>query len=161
MNKMKFKIKAIEVKQSAKGVKYAIATVLNENNNEYNNVTLFEPYSSKEIGYELIGQLSPNDYKGKIGWKFLEERTDTLTPRRSPIAIKEAQDTKRKDIAVAQENRAEGVKIASTFRDATLITTAWFAKTNLPFHDEKDIERTWLQWRSWLWKHWNDEQEPF
>lgn len=73
--------------------------------------------------------------------------------------IAAAQENKAKQIAHAQENSSLNVKIASTFRDATLLTTARMAKTEsqVPLNV---VQEEWNKWRGWLWARYDDPKEP-
>ena len=66
--------------------------------------------------------------------------------------ISKAQDTKRADIKDAQGNKQDGIKIASTFRDATLITLETFK--DAPF-DVTIFQDRWNHWRAWLWEQYD------
>lgn len=70
--------------------------------------------------------------------------------------IAQAQETRRRDVEMAQAQKEESVKQASTFRDATLLTVA---ELGTGAGDEQ-IRETWLRWRNFLLKNW-ELNEPF
>ena len=72
--------------------------------------------------------------------------------------IKEAQETKRKDIETAQENKGQSIKISSTMRDAVLLT---IAEKGDGVMTAEDMEENIIKWRKWLVNHWEDADIPF
>lgn len=80
--------------------------------------------------------------------------------------IEKVMEKKNESIGKFQDSKNESIILASTFRDATLLTVAQISK--LPIDDEiteKGIEEMWMRWRTWLANHWGDKlsdiQEPF
>lgn len=156
---MQLKLLKIDYKTSKTGTKFAIANVSNESGAEFDNVTIFSNYPEFEglkDGATIEGDLVTNDYNGRKGWKL-----STGKPMRAKTDFKKAMETKADNIKVAQENKNESIKISSTFRDATILTAEWLKKTDISFMTDKDIQDKWLEWRKWLWKQFDSEQEPF
>jgi len=159
---MIFKITKIEMLTSAKGTSFARATVQNEHNQEFSNVTLFSPASNKTVGETLTGELTANDYNGKVGWKFKEETTGTYNKR--PAAnIGAAMDKKAANIEVAQDRKNDAIKLAAHQRDAVLIVTTFYAdayKLHTPGEMEASIKAQILSWKNWLEMNYGDNK-PF
>ncbi len=88
-------------------------------------------------------------------------RTNTLGAKRPGAGnIVKAMETKAKNIEAAQESKQEGIKISSTFRDATLISIAMLGRGESSI-SASDMQETWLYWREWLWKNFDNNQPPF
>lgn len=151
---MQFKIKKAEERTAKSGSKYHIATLVNEQGNEYENTTIFSSVpGDKTEGAMIEGTLAPNDYNGKKGWK-LEAEKKPVTRSTAGIAI--AQERKAGLIKEAQENKEYGIKVSSTARDATLILVAMMQKSPM---ESSQIKSTWLHIRSWLWANWDMQED--
>lgn len=74
-------------------------------------------------------------------------------------AIKAAEITKE-SVAHSQDRKEEGIKISSTFRDATLLTIEEARHTGL---NEEGIKIAWTKWRKWLLENYDkvDIANPF
>ena len=110
-----------------KYLKDCIAT--DESGKVYEKLTLWkndweQVWTNIKEGYTLVGEVKETEKNGFKNFTLYPERTNTLNPKRTPSNITAAMNKKAENIKEAQENRAEGVKIASTFRDATLITNS-------------------------------------
>jgi len=111
----------IEIKQTEKGDDYKRCTT-DKPDGEYRlnfNVFKFHSrFSEVEEGMKLEESDLIKD--GKY-WNLVDPDQKKTSGSKTG-AIKQAQETKRVDIATAQGRRDEGIKVSSTFRDATLIT---------------------------------------
>lgn len=152
---MRFTIKTIKTFTSSNGKGYARATLTNEHGAEFDNVTIWSPLHTRLVGDVLEGNLTPNDYNGKRGWKYESEKTNTLGPKANQVAV--AQAAKAKSIEVAQERKNDSIKVSSTFRDATILTAAMIEKGIAPFATVEDVQRVWTEQREWLWKQFDKE----
>lgn len=94
----------------------------------------------------------------KGNFKNFKSAAVASTPKTNSIA--KAQEKKAEGIEKAQERREEGVKIAATFRDATLLTVAWFSRTDTPFLGDEDMKKKWKEFRNWLDSEF-DNRTPF
>ena len=52
------------------GTKMSKAILVDSQGQEYQNVTLFTPYTENKVADIIKGSLDSNDYNGKTGWKF-------------------------------------------------------------------------------------------
>ena len=162
MNKLT--ITKIDIRPTKTGGKFAIASTRNEQGVVHENVTIFSSrpgFDTLAVGVVTEGELTPNDYNGRTGWK-LNAPKGNLTGqgfRKSPAAISKAMEVKAENIKVAQEHKADGIKVAGTARDATLITVALIGKQEWSLESFKE---QWLEVRSWLWQNWdfNDDMLP-
>jgi hypothetical protein len=107
-----------------------------------------ELYDKFIDGAELDGEVQENgNYKNFVA---KAKKTASKTGM-----INQAMEKKQEGIAHAQENSALNVKIASTFRDATLIANSLLTVEM----SEDDIKRLWEHWRAWLWSRFDDPRE--
>ncbi len=158
---MIIEILKIDIKTSAKGAQFGIATVKNEANAEFENVTIFgtfPEFTSLKAGSKVEGDLITNDYNGRKGWKLQGGAPGFKKSTGNNMA--KAVEAKQEGIKLAQENKQEAIKVSSTFRDATLLTIEWIKKSDIPFMTKEDVQRQWLEWRAWLLKNF-DESAPF
>ncbi len=105
-------------------------------------------------GHQVEGNIveKPNgQYLNKTLYPVKENRP---APRGNNIT--KAQEVKRENIKEAQESKDISIKLSSTFRDATLITTAQMGTQHW---DEADIKKVWLEWRKWLIANWGDSTD--
>lgn len=163
---MKYTISWIEEKLSAKGSKYAIATVTDEKGGEFEGVTIFGTvpgFSDMKIGTEIEGKLAENNYKGKVGWKFEEAGKAAGSPfahKTGSAGIQAAVRAKAAGIEKAQGVKADGIKISATARDATLITIELLHGIQ---YTEEQFKSKWQSVRQWLWANFDttdDQQAP-
>lgn len=72
--------------------------------------------------------------------------------------IKEGMAIKKENIREAQDYRNEGIKLAGSCRDATLIITAY--KEKYEGFSDQELKTEWLAWREWFYKQWTDNLPP-
>ncbi len=137
---MQFTISAIEKKTSASGKSYAKATLKDTNGIEKVNVTLWSPQCESKVGETLTGELTPNDFKGQVGWNFKAETTSTIFTKKAGNFTK-AMETKAENIKEAQERKNDAIKLASLQRDAVLIVTTFY-RDSLKLHNDEEMEMT-------------------
>lgn len=117
----------------------------------------FPNFDSLKDGDTVQGDLTVGEWNGK--------KQHTLNPLRTPMkgnsGIANAMKKKEESITKFQDNKAESIKMSSTFRDATLLTTT-FGSMNGTMTDE-EIKATWTVWREWLLKNYDvdNSQPPF
>jgi hypothetical protein len=139
------------MKEAKSGKPYAIATVTDYKGAEFSNVTLFDPACNKNIGEALIGTLTPNDYNGKTGWKFAEEKTTGNYPKRSPAPFAAAVKAKQEGIEKSQDRKEESIQKASIIRDSTILTVA---ESQGKMWTSSDFETCWKGWKAFLETQW-------
>jgi hypothetical protein len=142
------------------------AQVTDENGIQNDKVSLWPSnwpnFRELKPGSDVLAELKIKQ-NGKFTNKTLyPEKTDTRTAPRAPSwaggksgAVAAAKETS-KNVAVAQENKQEGIKISSTFRDATLITIAFFAGASFT---EAAFKEKWMEVRNWLWKNFDTSED--
>lgn len=145
---MQYTITWIENGTTSTGKVKATATLLGSDGIVNENVTIWGDFPN-------FNELRPaGKVEGTIQVKQNGQYTNkTLYPAQVPkkgnFAIKEAQATKREDIAHAQDRKEESIKEASIFRDATILTSAYVTKQNLEVSFDT-IKNTWVEFRKWL-----------
>lgn len=155
---MKFTI--IETKEltAKSGAKFAVATLKNEREEVFSNVTLFAPTNTSKVGETITGELTPNDYNGKTGWKFKQETTTTIFQKKAGNFVK-AMETKAENIKEAQERKNDAIKLAGLQRDAVLIVTTFY-KENFKLYTDEEMERVVKnkieEWKEWLDSNYGD-----
>ncbi len=138
-------VEQIEIKKGQKG-DFKVVTVAGGG-----TASLFSwhsLYSTIKIGDEIDLEKS-GDYTNVV-----DPNGKKRTGGGVESSVKRSQDTKREDIAHAQDSKAESIRISSTFRDATLLTIAEMSKS-----DPSTIvtmEDVWHKWRAWLWNSYDD-----
>ncbi len=112
----------------------------------------FPHYADIIIGSTIDGEIRKNDK----GYDNLYSNEIKSSPRGNfgsrTADITKAVETKAKNIAVAQENRSEGIKISGTWRDAVMLAIeAHKDPTRL-----NTLEEEILYWRKYAWTHYDD-----
>jgi len=148
-------IEWIEIKTSAKGSKYAKASVKDETGKTIDGVTIFgtfPKFDEIQPGSSVEGTIKTGEYMGKPQYT-LEAKP---APRAGGAGFAGAAVRKEQSIAKAQDKKEEGIKIASTMNKAVDIAIAESTgKTGYSF------EERITYWRQWLYTHWDDEMKPF
>ena len=109
---MKFQITVLEQLTAKSGTKFARASVKNEQGQEFSNVTLFSPQCETAIGGFITGELIPNDYNGKTGWKFKAETTTTNFQKKASNFVantEKAQAVVSANVEKAQESKQTAI----------------------------------------------------
>lgn len=146
------KVLSCKEKQTSFGKPMKMLEVFYEN--ETRKVNVFSNalnFANIQQGYTILGTMQKKgDY-----WDISFEGQNNA-PRASggfkTAQIKEAQDTKRQDIAKAQDNKENSIKIASTIRMAVDIVTSMTQEQWQTTSYQEEIR--W--WREWLWSEWDD-----
>jgi hypothetical protein len=158
INKMKFSIEWLEATKTSTGKDKYNVTLKDETGKTTESVTIwgdYPNYAELKPGSTVEGTLTEKPYNGKIYYTLYAPKAEA--PRRSPSAINQAMKKKEESIEKFQVSKAEGIKISSTLNHAADIAVARLGEGKTKEEYESEI----LYWRSWLWKHWDDEQEPF
>lgn len=158
---MIYKILKIERKTTSTGKPMARVELLDINGQKHTGITMWADYpnfSTLDVNHSTEGDIVTKEKDGYLNKTLYPARTNTLgtRPTRSPAAITKAMEKKAENIEKAQENRAEGVKVSATFRDATLISVEMIKQKGANFED--DLKQEWLKWRSWLWQNWDHKE---
>jgi hypothetical protein len=137
-----------------KGMKYAIATLLNTTTNAvFENVTIFGSHPNfAELRPEaqIEGVLTANDYNGKKGWKF---QAGGSYPKKSSGAIAQAMKSKQEGIEKTMDRKEEAIQKSSIIRDSTLLTVAAIQGKVVTTEETKEI---WENWQKWLETKWSN-----
>lgn len=154
---MKYKIDWIEEK-SWNGKKFLEVEL---EGHEGKKISVWPPFPVDTLkpSDEIEGDLVQND-KGYWSLKPLKANPFANKPAwaQKSNTIAKAQETKREDIKTAQENRKEGVMIASTARDATQIALAELSGKPLVAQEFQD---RWDYWQKWLAERWKNLELGF
>jgi len=100
----------------------------------------------KENGQEVEGEVVKNE---KGYYRFMPPKAVAGASFKAQ-QIEKAVERKEKSISSFQGNKENGIKIASTMRDAVLCAIAEFKERP----DEK-LEDLITKWRHWLWSYWD------
>lgn len=118
------------VKVEDKSPDWKVVGLLNDQNVAVENASV-NRVDKKGLTFAAFDQIKPGaDLEASLWqsatgkWYIFaprEERPRTGSFKASPGAITKAMETKSANIEKAQENKQEGIKLASAFRDATLL----------------------------------------
>lgn len=121
------------------------------------NATLGKEFATDNVmaGHTIEATTWTSPKNDKV---YLFKAKDESAPKNTPTrqfgasgAIKEAQATKREDIKQSMDRKEQSILMASTMRDATILTAEQIKRSEMPLTDE-DIKEIWLKWRNWLIK---------
>lgn len=129
----------------------------------------FPSYPAITVNSEVEGDLvPPKDPKYNATLRAPRTGGTYRKPAGNALAIGLAQDKKIENIKNAQDNKEKGIRIASSFRDATLIMTTMYADKVMekPPEERSDfIKSIHKQVRDWYLSEWDNEdgtrQIPF
>jgi hypothetical protein len=145
-----------------KTLKECIAS--DETGRVYEKITLWQGdwalvWDNIKSGYTLAGELKETEKNGYKNFTLYPEKTvsEKSYPKRSPVAIKEAMETKNENIKQAQERKQASMEELAAFRDATQLTVAYLGRRQ-DVMSVDEIQTAWKSWRSWLKDRLN---EPF
>lgn len=121
---------------------------------------VFPNFDNLAPGIEVEGEL----WQSQAGkWYLFPPKPVTPNPMgtrpawaKKESTINKAMETKAQNIATAQENRGQGVKIASTMNKAIEIALA----ENESVVAEQFQERV-KYWRKWIWENWDKTDSDF
>lgn len=108
----------------------------------------FLNFDKFEEGYEFEANPWTND-KGTM--YLFAPKPKTNAPQGNSArsgAIAKAQETKREDIAAAQDNKHKAIALAGAMRDATQIALA--SLKDAPFPTDVEFKAEWEKWCKWL-----------
>ena len=157
---MNIQIDWVEEKTSSKGVLYKKASVT-DGDRKYEDVAVFNYYSKyAEVipGATVEGVIQEGRiFQGKPSYTLTDGNLGAKpASMRKESTIAKAQERKAEFIEKAQDNKDNAVKVASTMNKAVDLTIAFPTYWDVPNKEEQIIK-----WREWLWKHWDDPQQPF
>jgi len=160
---VKYTIKWIENKTSAKGAPYAKATLVDEKGVETQDVTIFGSYagfSDMRPETSTEGQLKPSVYNGKTSY-VLERMVvapEWATKKGGGAGIKAAQERKEVMIEKAQERKSESIAYFNAINSAI----ALYAVMN-ERGDAKASQEFIVEWRDWFLSEWEkyNQKPPF
>lgn len=147
--------KVVTVKEAIEGGQTFSDVSLNKMNREKTAVA-FANFDDLKVGATLEA-----DY-----WRSATNKQYLFAPKpksqsgggaRNSAAITKAQETKAEHIKEAQENRAQGVKLAAAMRDATQITLAVMSGT--PFPTDEEFKAEFTKWRDWYLQEWDKTEK--
>lgn len=159
---MKFKVKSpVQKEWNEKKFVETYLVQIDENGNEIGEETkvsfwngevymeggLFKPTIDGELGKNAKGYPVLNTPKQVVGGNFKNMQTEKLM------------DKKADNIATAQHNKENSIRVASTMGGAVALAIAEYAKPNSLYTLEDLIEK----YRRFLWEHWDDTSKfpPF
>lgn len=147
-----YQVQWCEEKTSAKGTQYKRCSLQDDNGQMFEDVAVFksyEKYVDVKPGAQIEGVLKSKTYNGKVSYN-LDNLISSQAPSARTAVVARAQERKEKTISQSMDRKEEGIKLSSTFRDATLITTALASRMSAePTRDW--FESEWKRWRAWLW----------
>jgi hypothetical protein len=122
----------------------------------------FPDYANIVTGSVIKGKLEQDGQFWKLITAIDEQKKGN--PNFRTQQMEKVMEKKEASIEKFQESKNDSIILASTFRDATLLTVAQLGKLTIPI-GEKEIEEMWLRWRTWLANNWGDKlsdiQQPF
>lgn len=146
----------------AKNPDWKVADIKGADGSQYQNVSINRTNTKGEVfprfddvanGAQIEGEY----WQSGAGKNYLfGPRTPKTRSQGSSGAITKAQDRKKADITEAQGNKEYSVKVASTARDATMITVELMKQDPLG-----QWHTIWEDTRERLWKMYDREKEPF
>jgi len=157
----KHKIESIDFRTSAKGKSYAKAMI------DGKEVTIFADFynfPNLKAGDEVEGEITKGQpYNGKDSYTLNKPVSAPAWATKGPAKasmIAVAQEKKQEGIQKSQDRKEESIKVSATARDATILTQVWANKCDVPFLNAEDIQKKWLEFRSFLDKNF-DNSVPF
>lgn len=151
---MKYTVSTLEKKTAGSGKQYIKATVKDEQGVDH-NVTIFSTFPNFDtitfdsvLDADMQIENDPKYGESKKLWPPKENR-----PAGGGMAKTMA--VKSQNIEKAQERKEEGIRVSSTFRDASLITASMVHAGII--RTEMDIKEEWRKWREWFWNNYDHE----
>jgi hypothetical protein len=153
---MKYIVKTLEKKTAASGKSYIKATV-QDGMGDSHNVTIFSTFPDFEtITFESVLEA---DMQVENDPKYGESKKLWPPKSNKPSGggmMGKVMEQKAQAIGKAQDRKEEGIRVSSTFRDASMIVSAQIHGGML--RTEMDIKDEWKKWRKWLWSHYEHEE---
>lgn len=154
---MKYTVKTLEKKTAGSGKPYIKATVVDGMDEEH-NVTIFSTFPNFEtITFDSVLEAdmqTENDPKYGVSKKLWPPKENKPAGMGGGMMGK-VMAQKSEAIGKAQDRKEEGIRVSSTFRDASLITSSMVHGGLL--RTEMDIKEEWRKWREWLWNNYDHE----
>jgi hypothetical protein len=130
--------------------KQQITEVSINRNDKKTGKVAFEKFDDIMSGTEIEGEL----WKNQAGKHYLFAPRPQSAPRGGFGGVKVAMAEKAKAIEHSQDRKDNSIQLSSTFRDATLLTTAQMKTGEVWSNDE--VMGKWKMWRSWLMEQFGD-----
>lgn len=146
-----------ETKTTSTGKTYVQCVVKDEAGKEYENVKVWNDnpqVRNAKPGESLDGSLEYSEQYKSYTFKAAEGNLSRFGAK--PSGIKAAQERKNEMINGAMDRKENGMVLAATFRDATLITLAQLG--SMPFTEE-EFKAKWQSWRYWLKENFGDPED--
>lgn len=161
---MRYTIETLEVRTLSSGAKLIDLTAKDVEGNEVQgtiwekdkNGATFPNFDNLTFGSAFEAEPWKNPSSGKITFYAPKPKPAANAPR-GGANIAKAQETKRKYIEAAQENKALGIKVSAAMRDATSITLELMKKD--PEFGFSDFETMFRRVRDWYIKEWSNLEE--
>lgn len=151
---MKYTVTTLEKKVAGSGKPYIKATV-KDGMDEEHNVTIFSTFPNFEtITFDTVLEAemqTENDPKYGISKKLWPPKEN----RPAGGGMGRVMEKKAEAIGKAQDRKEEGIRVSSTFRDASMIVASMVHGGLL--RTEMDIKEEWRKWREWLWNNYDHE----
>lgn len=154
---MKYTVSTLEKKTATSGKQYIKATVKDEQGVAH-NVTIFSTFPNFEtitfdavLDAEMQIENDPKYGESKKLWPLKENK-----PAGMGGGMAKSMEKKAQNIEKAQDRKEEGIRVSSTFRDASLITASMVHAGLL--RTEMDIKEEWRKWREWFWNNYDHDE---
>lgn len=163
---MKYKIDAIETKQSKTGSKYAKTTVTDEKGAQLVDVAIFGSFPMFESlvqGMEIEAVMKEGaPFNGKPSLSLNPPETAKPTRSGGNAAITKAMDRKEEGIERTMDRKEEGIKMSNSQRDAVLLVTTFYPELAQLEGDIKKVEiaKAIKGWRKWFMASFGDPSDP-
>lgn len=149
---MKYKVSNLVIKQSSKGNTYYEADFTDETGVMTHASTFDVLTENASYDGEIVTNGSFTNFKLKI------ENKGSFGASRGGSAVKAAQERKEGMISQFQDRKENGMTLAATARDATLLTVAMMGQPNM-ITTEEEVKEQWKMWRSWLLENHGDPKD--
>lgn len=161
----KYTIEFLEQVTTNTGKIKANCLLKDEQGQDHDAVTIwadFPDFANLAAGHTVEGNLTAKDYNGKTYFALYPIKPNPMGTRpawagKKEGAITKAMETKAQNIATAQENREQGVKIASTMNKAIDIA---LAESGTPIV-ASDFQERVNYWRKWIYENWDAKDTDF
>jgi hypothetical protein len=158
---MKFNIFWSERKTTSTG-KEQIKATLKDGEKTIEGVTIwadFPKFTELMTGHDVEGDLVPSKDPKWGPTLYAPKDQQVGHPVRSPGAINKAMEKKAENIAVAQDNKANSIKVASTMSMA--VNTALAFLQGETIKDAGVFKSQVEKWREYYWLKWDAEDKDF
>ena len=152
----KYKVETLEVKIAKNNNKYAVCELRDTDiDAPYpHKVSLWQPdwIDFDKITFDTVLEGTITEKNGY--YTLYPQKVSTTGSFGRSGGIKQAQETKRKDIEVAQGNKEHSIKVASTMSMACQTAIAFLQGESI--RDESVFKSEVKRWRTFYWKCWDD-----